>query len=338
VSRQQNLAAAGTPMLAIALAAATRGWPVFPLRAGGKVPAIRAAHPPGDPLHGRCKGECGRSGHGCHDATTDPARIRRWPGWQPDRARQDNVGIATGPAGLLVLDLDVPKDAGAVPPPRWRRPGVADGADVLACLCAEAGQPFPWETFSVTTPRGGLHLYFTRPAPAAGAPDLGCTAGDRGGLGWNVDTRGAGGYVVAPGSVVDGRAYELANNAAPAPLPSWLAERLTEAARPAAAAGRAGETRQIVDAVRRRSRYAAAALAAEVERVLNARPGTRNTTLNAAAYALGQLIAAGLIPDYLATEALTRAGSGAGLSEHETTSTIASGLAAGARTPRSTTA
>ena len=77
-----------------------------------------------------------------------------------------NIGIATGPSGLVVIDLDMPK------PGEDRRrggaaPGIGDGADVLAVLCEEAGEPFPWETFTVRTGRGGLHLYFTAPPGAA---------------------------------------------------------------------------------------------------------------------------------------------------------------------------
>jgi hypothetical protein len=52
----------------------------------------------------------------------------------------------------------------------------------------------------------------------------------------------------------------------------------------------------------RHEQYAAAALRGEVEKVLVAQPGShqRNTTLNKAAFALSQLVAAGLLPDALA--------------------------------------
>jgi hypothetical protein len=126
-----------------------------------------------------------------------------------------------------VLDLDVPKP-GEEPPPRWREPGVGDGADVLAALCEEHGQPFPWETFVVRTRRGGLHLYFEAPPGIA----LRSTSGrNDGGLGWLIDTRARGGYVVGPGSTVNlpdgtGR-YEVTYDRPPAPLPAWLAGLLT---------------------------------------------------------------------------------------------------------------
>ncbi len=37
------------------------------------------------------------------------------------------MGLATGLAGLVVIDLDTPKP-GEVPPPRWAQPGITDGA------------------------------------------------------------------------------------------------------------------------------------------------------------------------------------------------------------------
>lgn len=70
-------------------------------------------------------------------ATTDPARITRAWSMAPY-----NVGIATGPSGLIVIDLDVPKP-GEEPPLDLAAPGICDGADVLAALCEEHGQPFP---------------------------------------------------------------------------------------------------------------------------------------------------------------------------------------------------
>jgi len=43
-----------------------------------------------------------RTEHGHLDATTDPAQIRRWWTAWPDA----NIGIATGPSGLIVIDVD----------------------------------------------------------------------------------------------------------------------------------------------------------------------------------------------------------------------------------------
>jgi len=71
--------------LSAAFGYAAAGWPVFPCKAGLKVP---------DTVHG------------FKDATTDPAVIRRW--WSADPAR--NVAIATGAPGPDVLDVDIKPD------------------------------------------------------------------------------------------------------------------------------------------------------------------------------------------------------------------------------------
>jgi hypothetical protein len=56
-------------------------------------------------------------------------------------------------------------------------------------------------TYSVRTPRGGLHLYY-RHDPARPIP---CTASK---LAPHIDTRGDGGYVLVPPSIVGGKSYE----------------------------------------------------------------------------------------------------------------------------------
>jgi len=86
--------------------------------------------------------------------------------------------------------------------------------------------------------------------------------------------------------------------------------------------------------VQPRSRYAATALRGEPERVLAAQPGGRNHALNAAAFALGQLTATGLLPADLASDALAQAAQAIGLPTREAAATIRSGLTAGARSPR----
>jgi hypothetical protein len=77
-----------------------------------------------------------------------------------------------------------------------------------------------------------------------------------------------------------------------------------------------------------------AALRAETSRVAAARPGTRNDTLNRAAFSLGQLVTAGLLPPIPVITGLISAAMRAGLSEDEAARTVRSGLAGGARKPR----
>jgi hypothetical protein len=313
-----------------ALACAARGWLVFPV-------TPRAKKPPAFPAHTaeRCDGtdpRC-RNGHVKWEqrATADPARITRAWSQAPY-----NVGVATGPSGLIVIDLDVPRP-GEEPPARWKAPGVHEGADVLAVLCEEHGEAFPWETFTARTRRGGLHLYFEAPASAR----LGNTSGeDGGGLGWKIDTRAHGGYVLAPGSFVDlpdgtGR-YEVTYDRPPAPLPGWLAALLT-APRPAASSL---ECRSSDDGtVRAIGAYARAALQRESEAVRGAVTGSRTHALNKAAYHLGQLIAVGALDDATAETALYEAASvhfaaDQPVTPAEARASIRGGITAGKRRPR----
>lgn len=80
--------------------------------------------------------------------------------------------------------------------------------------------------------------------------------------------------------------------------------------------------------------YAAAALRYEAERVAAAEEGTRNATLNRAAYSLGGLVAVGLLSRAAVEAALFHAAVAAGLSERETAATIQSGIEAGIKRPR----
>lgn len=161
-------------LLSWALEAARRDWPVIPLRPRDKRPAGHAEkHCPGT---GRCT-----DGHKTPEerATTDHALLTA--AWTQ---HPYNVGIATGPAGLLVVDLDTLK-------PNEPK-GTPDGVANFSALNERAGQTAP-ATYRVRTARGGEHLYFTQP-PAA---RLHNTAGR---LAKKIDTRGWGGYVVAAGS------------------------------------------------------------------------------------------------------------------------------------------
>jgi hypothetical protein len=312
-----------TPLREAALAAAARGWHVFPLRPDDRPGDPGHAKRPAFPDHAedRCTGtdpRC-RAGHTGWEprATTYADRIGR--AW---RSTPYGVGIACGPSGIVVLDLDTGKPGHRMPP-EWTAEGVRDGADVLAVLAGRARQPFP-ATHTVTTGRGGLHLYFRHPA----GPPLRNTQGERGGLGPLIDTRGHGGYVVAAGSTVAGRPYTVLHDADPAPLPGWLAGRLRpEPLRP--------EGPMVVDLPPdRRGAYLRAALDNTVVRLGEARQGGRNHALFMAAQTLGQLVAGGALTEDTVTSVLTDAAHRIGLSGWEIARTIRSGLAAGARRPR----
>lgn len=257
-----------------ALELAGRGWPVYPLRPGAKFPDWhRGDRCPGT---GRCRG-----GHRTPEqmATTDPELITAAWGRTPW-----NIAVFPGPAGLLIIDCDPAKPGQDGP----------DGWTALRALAEERGGPLP-DTFIVTTPRGGRHLYYRAPAGCA----LRSTQGH---LAVAVDTRGWGGYAVAPGSVRADGAYELLDDTDPVELPGWLVQANVDHAVTASAVAPVRDKPVAVP-----DAYTAAALRAEVDRVRKKAPGGRNRVLSTAAYALGQLAGAGLLDEHLARTQLRAA-------------------------------
>lgn len=86
------------PALAAALEWAEKGWPVFPLKPHGKIPAIPSAHK--GEKGPKCDGRCGRFGHGVLDASTDPEVIRRLFASHP------NANIGGAATGRVIFDFD----------------------------------------------------------------------------------------------------------------------------------------------------------------------------------------------------------------------------------------
>ncbi|MET8534739.1 bifunctional DNA primase/polymerase [Streptomyces sp. NPDC005065] len=285
--------------LRAALGAAARGWPVFPLRPGDKRPALHS--------ESRCPriGEC-VNGHQVPEqrASTDPDRIRA--AWATGRF---NVGIATGPAGLLVVDLDLPKPGDS--------PGTLDGQTELTELGVRAGHDVP-STYTVCTPSGGWHLYFSVPAGLR-------LPSTKGMLAKKIDTRAWGGYVVAPGSIVGGRAYEVAHRAPVADAPAWLLLALKPAPKPAAPE---------IAVPRDASRRAQVALERERAAIEAAVEGEREATLFRAARSMGRFVAWGDIPRHVVEEAFQGAGEAVGLKSYECRSTLRSALDWSIRTAR----
>ena len=271
---------------------AAHGLAVFPVAPGAKVPAVEKDWE--------------------HQATTDHARIDSWWGTTPF-----NIGIATGPSGLLVVDLDRPKEPGTLPPARWRDSGARSGRDVLDHLAADVGTPLP-PTWRVTTPSGGEHLYFRQP----GEIRLGNSAGR---LGWKIDTRGHGGYVLAAGSVINDTRYHADVIRRPSDLPEWITRALTPPPHPIAEPG---------TPTRDADAYGMAALTGELDRLLMATEGERNDSLNRAAFVLGQLIPTGALDATIVHDELVSAAGRIGLGRREAERTIESGLTAGTRHPR----
>jgi hypothetical protein len=256
------------------------------------------------PLHTPTPGGCSCRRPGCdrpgkhprlrHGLTDASSDLRQVDLWW-QRWPEANIGLRTG----IVMDVvDVDSD---------------EGRHALAHLtgdCATAGPV-------ARTGSGGWHLW-VRPTGE----------GNRVRLLPGVDWRGAGGYVVAPPSRhASGATYRWLRRPEAVelpPCPPALRELL--AGPPAPRWPAAG--------IHHPDRYAEAALAAETERVAAAVVGTRNDTLNRAAFALGQLVGAGLLDAATVRRELTAAARHAGLGRGETARTIRSGLTAGVRRPR----
>ncbi|MFE7644680.1 bifunctional DNA primase/polymerase [Streptomyces phaeoluteigriseus] len=186
--------------LAHALSAAERGLAVIPL-SRTKLPALRSPHRD-DPTAPPCHGDCGRPGHGVYDASTDPARIRELFAAAP---WSTGYGIACGlpPHHLIGVDLDTKSGT--------------DSATALRELALRHLFTIP-PTVVVLTPSGGRHLWLTGP-PHVVVPNA------AGRLAPGIDIRGAGGYLVGPGSRTDRGVYATAPGTAhlvPAPCPRAL--------------------------------------------------------------------------------------------------------------------
>lgn len=152
-------------MLEVALNCIARGWFVFPCRPRTKEPAVRG---------------------GFKAATDSENQVREWWTRWPDA----NVGIATGPSGLCVLDCDS---------------GLNSEED-LRLFRAVKGLA---ETYTVRTGRRdsfGVQMYFE----GEGLKSIAWQDGPYGG-----DIRCATGYVMAEGSIhPSGERYEcVAQNA-----------------------------------------------------------------------------------------------------------------------------
>jgi hypothetical protein len=174
-------------MLDHALAAAAKGFRVFPVRQNGKVPLVEDWP---------------------NRATTDPDVIRKWWTDALGEPANHNVGIAVG-NGTGVLDFDI----------KGAKRGMASFQEMRL-----KGLP---ESLTVTTPSGGFHVYLKTKVPFPNKVEK---------LAEGVDTRGDGGYVLAPGStlIVNGEEvpYRTVTDRPIAEAPAWLVEDIKRANKP----------------------------------------------------------------------------------------------------------
>jgi hypothetical protein len=248
-------------------------------------------------------------------ASTDEAVIRGWWRQFPSAI----PAIACGASGLLVVDCDVKKGKDGIN--EWQANCQRNDFDPSPCPIVE-------------TRSGGQHYYF-RQLP--GTP-LGNTVGT---LSPGIDTRGTGGYVIAPGAVLpDGSGYRLISGSLldipnlPNGLHGYLSSPKSGPKVEPQAKIPHVHTSIVPEDRERERQYALSALQQEADTVSAAIEGTRNDALFNAALKIGSLLPCGGIFTDEAEAALTEAGMVAGLDRAEIRATIHSGFEKGSAKPR----
>lgn len=123
------------------------------------------------------------------EATKIEERVHAW-WWTGADYCDANIGIATG-NGLVVLDCDTK-------PPSAKWPEGRKGLDSLALLDS---LDLP-RSMRVATPNNGVHVYLRTDTKRFNSVDAMREFP-------GIDIRGDGGYVVGPGSVIDGIPYRV---------------------------------------------------------------------------------------------------------------------------------
>ncbi len=134
-------------------------------------------------------------------ATRDTDQITKW-----FDGTNRNIGISTSRFGdsqaLVVVDVDVKGDK---------------HGDETVLQLELSGSEFP-VTLEQSTPSGGRHMLYVAPEPLRQGVEV---------FGDGIDIRSRGGYIVGPGSTIDGKAYAQINgHGTLAPCPDWITARL----------------------------------------------------------------------------------------------------------------
>ncbi|MCL2012759.1 MAG: DUF3987 domain-containing protein [Cystobacterineae bacterium] len=241
--------------------------------------------------------------NGFYGATTDENQIRAWWKKHPNTL----VGVPTGSrSGFITLDVD--------------RKNGKDGFQSLAELMSKHGVQLP-QTRTRSTPHG-THFDFKNADGIRNSESK---------LGPGLDVRGEGGYIIVAGKTSEGE-YVETDHSEVADLPEWFSEEIKEIEN-RKKQKRHNSAAQPTDRTLGMPPYVKAAIDAELARLTSAQEGTRNSTLNAVAFSLGQWV-----PEFLseseARDMLLQAALACGLGENEARKTIESGLVAGMREPR----
>jgi len=204
------------------------------------------------------------------------------------RNPHSNIAIVTGArSGVVVIDVDGPR-----------------GLESIERLGA-----LPITPMSLTA--SGYHLLRAHPGTPV-KTEANVLPG--------IDVRGDGGYIIAPPSVhVSGWRY------------AWAPGRRVGAIElapysPVTGVPTTGGASSDTHEADRREAYTRGAVDAESSSVRTSAPGTRNDTLNRAAFKLGQLVASGALDVSVLRNELTKAAHAVGLEDLEIRRTIKSGL------------
>ncbi len=142
--------------------------------------------------------------NGFHSASDDVQQIKTWWAENADY----NIGMSPETCGWAVVDVEA------------------------EALTEWSLQDVP-ETYTVRSPRGGLHAYFEGSLPSRVKTLIPGAA---------IDTRGRGGYVLLPPSIVGGKNYAVECDLPLAPLPEWVSAAASRAAQIATSANVAEDT------------------------------------------------------------------------------------------------
>ncbi|WP_194894693.1 bifunctional DNA primase/polymerase [Catenulispora pinisilvae] len=347
--------------LAIALALAKLGWHVFPLspRTKGPLANCKRCGPKARTAHPIETCPCIADGAWCHGvraATTNPQRITAW--WR--RAPHAVPGIAAGPSGLVLIDIDthgepLPDDHATALLPgidlrteligeaTWRnRSAFRTGRDSLNLLARLRGRRNPWpgdaahQPLVVTTPSGGTHLWYRAPDGVTLHQALAST---RRALAWKVDVKAGWSYGIAPGVTTTAGTYAIASGtvAVIGFMPDWLTREVVRVAGPEhrdTTTPPARPTPAAVVSADRGTRYLLTVLDRGDAQLRTKRGDDgRKQRLAALAYQAGGLIHLSQLTEHDVIDRLAAAGIASGLPARKAEDIARSSLANGQRRP-----
>jgi hypothetical protein len=181
----------GQKLLEAALYYANLGYKVFPLhyiKENGRCscPKHNCESQGKHPYYGNCVSIKFKE-----NASSDSKQIEKW--WTNTSMINCNIGIITGPENnLSVLDIDIHNG----------KPGMEEFEKLKERFLTEGGETFPDDNPIVVTGSGGLQIYFNYHKDVNNSSAL---------IAPGLDTRGKGGYVVAPPSFNVGGQYAWKN-------------------------------------------------------------------------------------------------------------------------------